>query len=299
MSTGPDDVQPPFQAKQDTEFWRAAEFSPLVNHEDLRRVTQQDPWQYEVASNLRNFLFNMESRKLINFRVSGIVLHSASVICRVKSQTMVQKGNEIQDALVEPELSPVDDGEPGDGPEGCPIDKLLDSGEDMTVEGAKRNLGQMLDAIATGKDLFSRMLTKEALSRFAMPQRVVAKPLTMSDLSIALNDALKGKFRRKSQKAAIRDVLLPEAITNSYSDDLKIDHLIETITSRIGDQFAACSRPVLLAELFDQKTIIYVVKTFMAILHMINRKLVEAWQATSGEILIVPFGKAGEFFSRE
>nr|MDO8113547.1 hypothetical protein [Candidatus Sigynarchaeota archaeon] len=142
----------------------------------------------------------------------------------------------------------------------------------------------------------ARFLTREKLERFNMPKRVVAKPLTISDLSIALNDALAGKFRRKSVRAAVKEVLLPNAIKNAYGEELKIENLIPELTAKVQETFTTSNAPATFVELFDDLSTIYIVKTFMAILHMINRKIVEVWQKDDGEILVVPFGKASMFF---
>jgi len=294
------------EIKQDTgdiEFWRDKDFSPLVNHEDLRKVTRENPWNYEIASRLKSFLMRMESRNIVNFRVSGIVLHSASVLCRAKSETMVTKGTEMQDALVadaqidEDDASEIVDGEVGT----CSIDELaFDGNGDIKPEAltyANVDIDKVLDLIATGKGSLNRFLSHEKLERFSMPKRVVAKPVTIADLSTALNDALAGKFRRKSRgNSSAKDVFLPNAITKSYGEELKIESLIPEIASKIQEAFEESNEPVSFVMLFDDLSLIYIVKTFMAILHAINRKIVEAWQKADGEILLVPFGKSGPFF---
>ena len=291
------------QETGDIEFWREKDFSPLVNHDDLRKITKDDPWKYEVASRLKSFLMRMESRNIVNFRVSGIVLHSASVLCRAKSDTMVTTGAEIQDALVSDSDTDAESaGEISEADIGtCTIDELaFDGNGDINLEALiteNIDIDKVLDLVVSGKGSLNRFLSHERLERFSMPKRVVAKPVTMADLSKALNDALAGKFRRKSRgNASAKDVFLPNAITKSYGEELKIESLIPEIAGKVQEAFDESNEPVSFVMLFDDLSVIYIVKTFMAILHAINRKIVEAWQKPDGEILLVPFGKAKTFF---
>ncbi len=294
------------QPARDIEFWRDRDFSPLVNHEDLKKVAKDDPWQYEVASRLRSFLMRMESRKIVNFRVSGIVLHSASVLCRAKSQTMVDKGAEMQESLAETDHVADESGEeqcPLDASmETCTIDELAFTPDgDIKAEAIAAgnvDIDKVLDSIAAGRGSMNRFLSREKLARFNTPKRVVAKPLTMADLSLALNDALAGKFRRKATRAEVKQVTLPNALRNSYGEELKIETLIPEIDAKVREGFVNGGNPTSFVTLFEDLSTIYIVKTFMAILHMINRKMVEVWQKGDGEILIVPFGKASDCFSR-
>jgi chromatin segregation and condensation protein Rec8/ScpA/Scc1 (kleisin family) len=115
-----------------------------------------------------------------------------------------------------------------------------------------------------------------------MPKRIVAKPLTMSDLSLALNDALTVKFRRRATKADVKQIVLPDAITRSYSEGLKIETLIPEIAGKVRASIAEFNKPVSFVELFEELSTIYIVKTFMSILHMINRKMIEVWQKGDG-----------------
>ena len=294
------------QPTKDIEFWRDRDFSPLVNHEDLKKVARDDPWQYEVSSRLRSFLMRMESRKIVNFRVSGIVLHSASVLCRAKSQTMVDKGAEMQESLAESADGSDDSldghGAIGEGMEPCTIDELAftpdgDINPDAIAAG-NVDIDKVLDAIASGRGSMCRFLSREKLARFTAPKRVVAKPLTMVDLSLALNDALAGKFRRKATRADVKQVTLPDALKCSYGEGLKIDTLIPEIDAKVREGFSERGDPTSFVTLFEDLSTIYIVKTFMAILHMINRKMVEVWQKDDGEILIVPFGKACSCFTK-
>jgi chromatin segregation and condensation protein Rec8/ScpA/Scc1 (kleisin family) len=294
------------QPAKDIEFWRDRDFSPLVNHDDLKRVAKDDPWQYEVASRLRSFLMRMESRKVVNFRVSGIVLHSASVLCRAKSQTMVEKGAEMQESLAETgdvlDGSTDEDGALDATMEPCTIDELAFTPDGDINTGAiaagNVDIDKVIDSIASGHGSMSRFLSREKLARFNTPKRVVARPLTMADLSLALNDALAGKFRRKATKADIKQVTLPDALKNSYGEGLKIETLIPDIDAKVREGFADSGSPTSFVTLFEDLSTIYIVKTFMAVLHMINRKMVEVWQKNDGEILIVPFGKVTNCFSR-
>ncbi|MBN2153472.1 MAG: hypothetical protein JW839_18600 [Candidatus Lokiarchaeota archaeon] len=295
------EIQRPARA---AEFWRDRDYSPLVNHEDLKKVTKDDPWQYEVASRLRSFLMRMESRKIVNFRVSGIVLHSASVLCRAKSQTMVDKGAEMQDSLAElaDDAEGAADGQdPTDGCMGpCSIDELAFTPDGDIDPGAiaagSVDVDKVLDSIAAGKGSVGRFLSREKLARFTAPVRVVAKPLTMADLSLALNDALSGKFRRKVTRAEVKQVTLPGAMKGSYGTELKIETLVPEIDAKVREWFTSSGEATSFVALFEDLSTIYIVKTFMAILHMINRKMVEVWQKDDGEILIVPFGKARDCF---
>nr|MDO8088672.1 hypothetical protein [Candidatus Sigynarchaeum springense] len=293
------------QPAGEAEFWHDRDFSPLVNHEDLKKVAKDDPWQYEVADRLRSFLMRMESRKIVNFRVSGIVLHSASVLCRAKSQTMVDTGAEMQESLAEMEDStnePVidqDSLDPGMAP--CSIDELAFTPDGdikpETIAACNIDIDKVLDNIASGRGSMSHFLSREKLARFSMPRRVVAKPLTMAELSLALNDALAGKFRRKVTRAEVKQVTLPDAFKNSYGMELKIETLVPEIDAKVRETFSISNTPTSFVTLFEDLSIIYIVKTFMAILHMINRKMIEVWQKEDGEILIVPFGKATDCFS--
>jgi chromatin segregation and condensation protein Rec8/ScpA/Scc1 (kleisin family) len=293
------------QPARDIEFWRDKDFSPLVNHDSLKKVANNDPWQYEVASRLRSFLMRMESRKIVNFRVSGIVLHSASVLCRAKSQTIVDKGAEMQESLaemdhvadesVEEQVSLEASMEP------CTIDELAFTPDgDIKAEAIAAgnvDIDKVLDSIASGRGSMSHFLSREKLARFNTPKRVVAKPLTMADLSLALNDALTGKFRRKATKADVKQVMLPNALKNSYGEELKIETLIPEIDAKVREGFVDSGNPTSFVMLFEDLSTIYIVKTFLAILYMVNRKMVEVWQKDDGEILIVPFGKAIDYFS--
>jgi chromatin segregation and condensation protein Rec8/ScpA/Scc1 (kleisin family) len=294
------------QPAKDIEFWRDRDFSPLVNHEDLKKVAKDDPWQYEVSSRLRSFLMRMESRKVVNFRVSGIVLHSASVLCRAKSQTMVDKGAEMQESLAETgdvADETADDGSviDADGMEPCTIDELAFTADGdikpEAIAAGNIDIDKVIDSIASGRGSMSRFLSREKLARFNTPKRVVAKPLTMTDLSLALNDALAGKFRRRLTRAEVKQVTLPNALKNSYGDGLKIETLIPEIDAKVREVFKDSGSPTSFVMLFEDLSTIYIVKTFMAILHMINRKMVEVWQKGDGEILIVPFGKTNDVFS--
>jgi hypothetical protein len=163
-------------APKDIEFWRDKEFSTLVNHDDLKKVTKADPWQYEVTSRLRSFLMRMESRKIVNFRVSGIVLHSASVLCRAKSQTMIDKGAEMQDSLADAAdkaNESQDDASGGgvvlDHAQGaCTIDDLAFTLDGDIIPDAiaagNIDIDKILDAIAAGRGSMAQFLSCQNVS---------------------------------------------------------------------------------------------------------------------------------------
>jgi chromatin segregation and condensation protein Rec8/ScpA/Scc1 (kleisin family) len=190
-----------------------------------------------------------------------------------------------------------------DGMEPCTIDELAFTPDgDINPEAIAAgniDIDKVIDNIASGRGSMSRFLSREKLARFNTPKRVVAKPLTMTDLSLALNDALAGKFRRKVTKADVKQVTLPDALKNSYGDELKIETLIPEIDGKVRENFADSGSATSFVMLFEELSTIYIVKTFMAILHMINRKMIEVWQKDDGEILIVPFGKASDLFSNK
>lgn len=280
-------------ATADKEFWRCDEYAPLVNYQQLKTIAQEDPWQYDVASRLKNFLFRMESKNVVNFRVSGIVVHSASMLCKAKSRSMVDSGAAIHDALAIDDAM-VDDGTGDDGT----WDDVLD-GRDASDEAMARALASgkvdvdgVLDAIAGKHGTAGRALGKAYLGRFNVPRRVVARPLTVADLSVALNDALAGKYRRKQGQPARKNVVLPQAFTVPSTNELKVERLIEIVGEQVRTRFEQGGDPVMLTSLFeDLDNILLVVKTFMAVLHMINKKVIEAWQVEDGRIFIVPFGQ--------
>nr|MDO8118065.1 hypothetical protein [Candidatus Sigynarchaeota archaeon] len=147
------------------EFWKNSEFAPLINHQDLRKITEQDPWQYEVADRLKNFLYRMESKKVVNFRVSGIVLHSASVLCRAKSQTIIEQGSQIQEALVEGHDCQENDGSTlledgldtmlGEVGDEYPCETRPAGNNRITVRGIANgtiDVDKAIDILASGKD---------------------------------------------------------------------------------------------------------------------------------------------------
>jgi chromatin segregation and condensation protein Rec8/ScpA/Scc1 (kleisin family) len=278
---------------QQESFWKDTEYAPLVNKQDLKRVANEDPWQYEVSSRLKSILYRMESRKAVNFRMSGIVLHSASLLCRAKSRSIVDQGSEIQDSLAEEDN---EDMELNDD-EAIPIEyaDLSDDEISHMICKGKVDVDTALNMISSGKGSITDLITKERLENFAMPKRVIAKQVTISDLSIALNDALSRKFRKKNRRIRTENIVLPEAITNSYSEELKVEQIIELMNKRIKEQFLECNQPVPFLSLFNQPKKLLVVKTFLAILHMINKKMIEAWQIEDGEIVIVPYGKNAQF----
>ncbi len=299
------------------EFWKNAEFAPLVNHQDLRRITEHDPWQYEVAGRLKNFLYRMESKKVVNFRVSGIVLHSASVLCRAKSQTIIEQGNQIQDALEEGQLDAGDDAimDMDDGLDASigQVDGV--DGETSSEPGQGRagritvrdiangsiEIDKAVDILASGRDAMNRIAIKDRLDRFNVPRRIVARPVTVADLSVALNDALAGKFKRKTTREQVKEVRLPDSITNQYNNEFKIENLVDILNGKVHDLFADIHEPISFCKLFDgdildTKCHVIIVRAFLAVLYMINRKLIEVWQNSTGEILIVPRGMGREFF---
>ena len=278
---------------QQESFWKDTEYAPLVNKQDLKRVAQEDPWQYEVSSRLKSILYRMESRKAVNFRMSGIVLHSASLLCRAKSRSIVDQGSEIQDSLSEKEIDDLELNDDDTIPEEY-ADLSDDQISHMICKG-KVDVDTALDMISSGKGSITDLITKERLENFAMPKRVIAKQVTISDLSIALNDALSRKFRKRNTRKRTENIVLPEAITNSYSEELKVEQIIGLMDKRINEQFTERNQPVPFLSLFDQPKKLLVVKTFLAILHMINKKMIEAWQIEDGEIVIVPYGKNTQF----
>ena len=295
--TTPRPIQP------DQEFWRSEEYAPLVNHQHLKQVARDDPWQYDVASRLKNFLFRMESKKIVNFRVSGIVVHSASMLCKAKSRSMLDEGSEIQEALeVDEGVEAVDDGSGGmlECGMNVPTTDIDDEQAARALVSGAMDIDEVIDLVASGRGTVTRLLSKERLERFNVPKRIVARPLTVADLSIALNDALAGKFRRKKARGHSRGIVLPEAIKDSNNEELKVDRLIESVGERVRASFDADGEPVPFISMFeDLDNTLYIVKTFLAVLHMINKKLVEAWQATDGTIYLVPFGRAGTFAGDE
>ncbi|MFX0099712.1 MAG: hypothetical protein ACFFCS_09025 [Candidatus Hodarchaeota archaeon] len=284
------------------EFWRGEEFSPLINKNEMHKIASEDPWQYDLTSKLKNFLFRMEARKSVNFRVSGIILHSASYLLNKKSQSMVDTGSQIQESLSETDCffdefldEQTSNGILTDAPslndDGMALDPLLKTGD--------KNLDSLIGILSARCGPEGRLLSKKKLEKLNIPRRVVAKPLTMSDLSIALGDALKGKFRKRAGKKEIKDIVLPESIKNSYNEELKIEHIIDLLKERVHEDFTRKQEPVFFPDLIDNPSITLVVRTFMAMLHMINKKVIEVWQIESGDIYVVPFGKSSEFWIEE
>ncbi|MHA1680803.1 MAG: hypothetical protein ACTSUE_07335 [Promethearchaeota archaeon] len=273
------------------DFWRTVEFRPLVNRDELNKITAMDPWQYQVADKLKNFLFRMERKKVVNFKISGIVLHSASLLCKAKSQSMIDAGSDIQESLDE-EVECIDQ-----MVDGCM--EILDHDDEISgsefLQGNK-SLDEMLELVASGRISFSDVINKDKIAQMNAPKRVVARQLTMSDLSAALNDALKGKFRKKNLKRTAKSVFLPESLKSANGEELKVENIILALKERINTQFELKAKPLDFSGLFEKKSLLYIVKTFLAILYMINRKQVEAWQESNGKIFVVPFGKSPEFF---
>lgn len=284
------------------EFWRSEEYSPLINKHEMHKIASEDPWQYELTTKLKNFLFRMEAKNTVNFRVSGIILHSASYLLNKKSQSMVNSGSEMQESLSEPECildELLDDQSscdvpvevPGFDVECMPLDPSLRTGD--------KELDALLRILVAKESPEARMLSKRKLEKLNVPRRVVAKPLTMSDLSIALGDALKGKFRKRAGKKEIKEIVLPASIKNSYNEELKIENIIEILKDRVHGEFATRQEPVFFPDLIDHPSVTLVVRTFMAMLHMINKKEIEVWQVETGDIYVVPFGKSGDFWIEE
>ncbi|MBD3188632.1 hypothetical protein GF325_17520 [Candidatus Bathyarchaeota archaeon] len=278
------------------EFWKSSEYKPLLSRRELKKVANSDPWQYHVADKLKNFLFRMERRKVVNFKVSGIVLHSASILCKVKSESMINKSTTIQDSL-EDDLEDIDS-----MVDDCMAvmdehDALYPDGTGF-IEGY--SLDEMLELVAEGHVTCDQVIPREKLSRFTAPKRVVARQLTMGDLSSALNDALKGKYRKKTRGNPIKDIVLPEALTRANGRELKIETLIGIILEQVTLSFGKASAPVRFVDLFvNDNSKMYIVKIFLSILHMINRKMIEAWQDDDGEIFIIPFGRSEECFENQ
>ncbi|MHA1849285.1 MAG: hypothetical protein ACTSXU_16695 [Promethearchaeota archaeon] len=282
------------------DFWQSPEFNPLVNKEELRKITSKDPWEYTVADKLKTILFRMERRKAVNFKMSGIILHSASVLCRAKSQSIIKQGAEMQsemDDVLSDDFQ--DDIESFDDDEF--LDNELNTNEYTNIERIKnlKSIDDLLDVIAKANTPAERFFVKEKLSRFCLPKRIVAKPLTIFDLSKALNDALKGKYRKKNVKEHVKNIVLPEAIKKSYSDELKVENLIASLKKEVISRFSSEKKPLNFMDLLNKEhlSLILIVKTFLAILHMVNLKQVEAWQDDDGNILIIPSGlDSSKFF---
>nr|MDO8118003.1 hypothetical protein [Candidatus Sigynarchaeota archaeon] len=99
----------------------------------------------------------------------------------------------------------------------------------------------------------------------------------------------------------VKDIVLPDSIKKQYTDELKMENLVDVLNGKVHDLFAEIHEPISFCALFeihdlDASSQITIVRTFLAVLYMVNRKLIEVWQNSTGEILIVPRGMASEFF---
>ncbi|MHA1715648.1 MAG: hypothetical protein ACTSXP_08380 [Promethearchaeota archaeon] len=293
------------------DIWKNPEFEPLLNRNEMQKIARNDPWRYEIASKLRDIIFRMELQKSINFRLSGIILHSASWLLKEKSESIIDTGNKIQDNLSESEDAIVNGDKSQDNNNsmdcldifnerekgnllsrgGCPGD-INPSGPRVRIPN---DFDSIIEVLAKGKDPASKALIHNRLQHFYVPRRITAKPLTLSDLSTAFNDVVRRKYKRKLNKKEIKKVTLPDSIKNQYGDELKIEHIISRLTERIADSFKSTRKPISFSDLLpagkkvEKIGVVIIIKSFLAILQMLNKKIIKAWQEDDGQIYIAPY----------
>ncbi|MEX2704774.1 MAG: hypothetical protein Q6352_005885 [Candidatus Freyrarchaeum guaymaensis] len=74
--------------QQEEPFWIHPPWSLLVD----TTQTAEDPWEIDVSRLLVGFLEKMREKELINYKVSGKALLTASIIHRIKSELLLKLG---------------------------------------------------------------------------------------------------------------------------------------------------------------------------------------------------------------
>lgn len=91
-----DEVEDPALLKKDKielKFWQKPPFSSLL---DLELAKESDVAFYDLASLVDNFFDKMLKEEIINYKISGIAIKSASALHRYKITSIVKEEEEIQ-----------------------------------------------------------------------------------------------------------------------------------------------------------------------------------------------------------
>jgi len=78
---------------QEEPFWIHPPWSLLV---DMRQKAE-NPWEVDISRILMGFLEKMRERELVDYKVSGKALLSASIIHRIKSELLLRLGQEQEE----------------------------------------------------------------------------------------------------------------------------------------------------------------------------------------------------------
>lgn len=286
----------------DLTFWNAQEYSPLLNHQSLKKNIKKDPWQYQLNPMLDGFLNNIKGLKqTLKFKVSGKILDSSAYVLKRKTNCIIDYSLETQDDIEEAQILESENIQDDlMAFEGETIDEGFDEyDEDMELFKAFNELEENdylsqaeLEAIQEEKIHYLLNLEAEELSnRLEKASKLVEpapkpiyKKVGLNELADALNDVLKSRDNAKQLKTPKRKIekekipLLPERlIENGEKKRAIFEERVKNFHEDLIQNYEKKKEPILFLNMVEEATKERLVETVLIILHLINQQKIELW----------------------
>ncbi|MFX1485730.1 MAG: hypothetical protein ACFFBS_01250 [Promethearchaeota archaeon] len=216
-------------AKDEEEFWLQPPWTLLT---DVVKLSKVSPWNIDLDELVHGFLEKMLTLSLVNFRVSGIALLSASILYRMKTELALTLGEGEEESNLSEEF------------------KLLPP--------------------------------------IRPPFRLVSRKVTIDELLIALEDALRQEVESKKRKPVTKTIELetPDVVYEVEPDKAEIEKTLALVYERIRT-LSHNGEPIRFSQLILEKRKIIMVRTFVCILLLSFRGKIDIWQEEPfGEIFV-------------
>lgn len=220
-------------------FWLQPPWIILTDTLKLKRINL---WNIEIDYLIKGFLEKMLLMDLVNFRVSGLALFSASLLYRWKTETLLRTDDET------------------------------DSEKETVNEEFK------------------------LLPPIIPPFRQTARRISMGELLVALDKALKEETKIKRRSLITKNIMneIQPLVFAIDPDKSQIERTLTTIYETIKDK-SKINSTLRFSELLTDKTKMGIVKTFFCILLLGFRGYIDVWQETDfGDIFIELLKDEGE-----
>ncbi|MFX0067911.1 MAG: hypothetical protein ACFFA1_02200 [Promethearchaeota archaeon] len=215
--------------EDEEEFWLQPPWTLLT---DVVKLSKVSPWNIDLDELVRGFLEKMLTLNLVNFRVSGIALLSASILYRMKTELALSLGEE--------------------------------------------------------KDVSELYEEFKLLPPIRPPFRLISRKVTIDELLIALEDALRQEVESKKRKVKTKAIELeiPDVIYEVEPDKAEIEKTLTLVYEKIRT-LSHNGEAIRFSQLISEGTRTIIVRTFVCILLLSFRGMIDIWQDEPfGEIFI-------------
>lgn len=216
-------------AKDEEEFWLQPPWTLLT---DVVKLSKVSPWNIDLDELVHGFLEKMLTLSLVNFRVSGIALLSASILYRMKTELALSLGEGEEES---------------------------DFSEEFKL-----------------------------LPPIRPPFRLVSRKVTIDELLIALEDALRQEVESKKRKPKAKPIELeiPDVVYEVEPDKAEIEKTLALVYERIR-ALSHNGEPIRFSQLILERRKIIMIRTFVCILLLSFRGKIDIWQEEPfGEIFV-------------